>query len=370
MKLNCSQHDLSSAINIVQKAVSSKTTLPILKGILLEATDGQLRLTGNDLSIGIETTIPAEIQTEGSIVVSSKLFGEIIRKLPNANITIEVDENMNVRVLCERSDFSVLGQPAAEFPELPEVEAMNTYAIPQDLLKNMIKQTIFAISQNDSKPILTGSLVKVEESGLTMVSIDGYRLAIRKATLESTSVNQAVIPGKTLAEINRILGSYDGDETIDVAFTEKHILFTIEDIRVVSRILEGEYIQYEMIQPKEFKSVLRVSTNELLAGIERASLMAREGKNNSIKLTIRDHVMSITSNTEMGSVIEEVAIKLSGENLEIGFNPKYLTDALKVIDAEEVEVKLTSSVSPCVISPADQDNYIYIVTPVRIANVS
>ncbi|WP_430884515.1 DNA polymerase III subunit beta [Fusibacter sp. JL216-2] len=370
MKFSCQQKDLASGINIVQKAVSTKTTLPILKGILLESNDGRLKLTGNDLSIGIETYIDANIDVSGGIVVSSRIFGEIIRKLPNAQVEITVDDNHNVRILCEKSEFNLVGQPAVEYPELPEVEDLHSFEMQQDLLSNMIRQTIFAISQNDSKPILTGSLIKVEENNITIVSIDGYRLAIRKARIDSTMNEQAVVPGKTLSEINRILGGYDGEETVKISFTEKHILVSVENVKIVSRILEGEFIQYEMIQPKEFKSELSVKTAELLGGIERASLMAREGKNNSIKLSIRDGSLHITSNTEMGSVDEEVVISLEGQDLEIGFNPKYLTDALKVMDCEDVIMKLTSSVSPCVMMPSDHDNYTYIVTPVRIASVS
>ncbi len=370
MKFSCQQKDLASGINIVQKAVSTKTTLPILKGILLESNEGRLKLTGNDLSIGIETYIDANIDIPGGIVVSSRIFGEIIRKLPNAQVEITVDDNHNVRLLCEKSEFNLVGQPAVEYPELPEVEDLHSFEMQQDLLSNMIRQTIFAISQNDSKPILTGSLIKVEENNITIVSIDGYRLAIRKARIDSTMNEQAVVPGKTLSEINRILGGYDGDETVKISFTEKHILVSVENVKIVSRILEGEFIQYEMIQPKEFKSELSVKTSELQDGIERASLMAREGKNNSIKLAIRDGSMHITSNTEMGSVDEEVVITLDGQDLEIGFNPKYLTDALKVMDCEDVTMKLTSSVSPCVMMPSDHENYTYIVTPVRIASVS
>ncbi len=366
MKIICSQRELNIAVNIVQKAVSTKTTLPILKGILLEAKENKLKLVGNDLDIGIENYIDTKIIREGSIVISSRLFGDIIRKLPNSEIEIEVDEQNNVFIRCENSDFKLVGQPAMEFPELPFVEEENTYTIGQDLFKNMIRQTIFATSQDETRPILTGSLIEIGNKSISMVAIDGYRLALRKAYLNTDIDNKAVIPSKTLNEINRILGN-ESEGDIYISFTDKHILFTIDEIRIISRLLEGEFINYFQIIPKEFKSKVKVSTKNLLDSIERASLLAKEGKNNLIKFSVKDDIMNVSSNVEIGSVNEEVSIELEGDDLDIGFNSKYLLEALKVIDSEEIYLEFTTGVSPCVMKPTDNDNYIYLLLPVRLS---
>ncbi|MCT4565162.1 MAG: DNA polymerase III subunit beta [Maledivibacter sp.] len=366
MKIKCSQKQLSLAVNIVQKAVSTKTTLPILKGIFLEAKDNTLKLVGNDLDIGIENCIETQVFREGSIVISSRLFGDIIRKLPDADVEIEVDEQNNVFIRCENSDFKLVGQPAIEFPELPYVEEENTYVIGQDLLKNMIRQTIFATSQDETRPILTGALIEIENKDILMVAIDGYRLALRKAYLNADIQNKAVIPSKTLNEINRILGN-ESEGNVYISFTDKHILFTIDKTRIISRLLEGEFINYDQIIPKEYKSKVKVNTRNLLDSIERASLLAKEGKNNAIKFSIKDEIMSVSSNVEIGSVNEEVNIELEGEDIDIGFNSKYLLEALKVIDSEDIYLEFTTGVSPCVMKPTDNENYIYLVLPVRLS---
>ncbi|MCG8540979.1 MAG: DNA polymerase III subunit beta [Clostridia bacterium] len=366
MKIICSQKELSTAVNIVQKAVSTKTTLPILKGILLEAKDDKLKLVGNDLDIGIENCIKTKTIKEGSVVISSRLFGDIVRKLPSSDVEIEVDDHNNVFIRCENSDFKLMGQPAIEFPELPYVEEENSYIIGQDLFKNMIRQTIFATSQDETRPILTGSLIEIEKKNISMVAIDGYRLAIRKAYLNTDIDNKAVIPSKTLNEINRILGN-EAEGDIHISFTDKHILFTLDETRIISRLLEGEFINYLQIIPKEYKSRAKVSTKSLLDSIERASLVAKEGKNNLIKFSIKDDIMDVSSNVEIGSVNEEVRIELEGEDLDIGFNSKYLLDALRVIDSEEIYLEFTTGVSPCIMKPADNENYTYLLLPVRLS---
>jgi len=366
VKIFCSQRNLNNSVNIVQKAVSTKTTLPILKGILLEASNNKLKLVGNDLDIGIENTIDCEVIEEGSIVISSKLFGDIIRKLPDADVMIEVDSSNNVTIKCQNSEFKLIGQSSLEFPELPYIEKDNNYLISQDLLKNMIRQTIFATSQDETRPILTGVLIETNENNISMVAIDGYRLALRKAYINTNITNKAVIPNKTLNEVIRIIGN-DCDGDVEISFTDKHILFTINETKIISRLLEGEFINYKQIIPKECKSKVLVKTNDLLDSIERASLLAKEGKNNLIKLSIKDDIIDISSNVEIGSVKELVNIKLEGEDIEIGFNSKYLIEALKVIDSESIIMEFTTSVSPCIIKPSDNNNYTYLVLPVRLS---
>ncbi len=365
MKLICNQRTLSSSITVVQKAVSTKTTLPILKGILLETCGQQLKLVGTDLEIGIESYMDAEIISPGAVVLSSRILGDIIRKLPDSDIEIEVDDQNNTVIRCENSQFTLMGQPAIEFPELPIVEEENPCEIPADLLKNMIKQTVFATAIDETRPILTGVLMEIQDGMITMAALDGYRLALRQGNIKNLNMNKVVIPGKTLNEVHRILT--DEEETdIKIFFTAKHVLFSMNQIRIISRLLEGEFINYKQIIPKEYKSRVTVKTKNLLESIERASLLAKEGKNNLIKFLIKDEKMIITSNAEIGKVLESIDIELEGEDITIGFNSKYFLDALKIIDSEIIYLDFITNVSPCIIKPTDHSHYTYLVLPVRL----
>ncbi|MBF8984420.1 DNA polymerase III subunit beta [Lutibacter sp. B2] len=367
MKLICQKKTLAQSISTVQKAVSSKTNLPILKGLLLESVGQQLKLVGTDLEIGIESYIDAEILEEGSIVLSSRILGDIIRKLPDEDIEIEVTENNKTTIRCKNSEFTLVGQPAEEFPDLPIVEEDNAYIIAQDLLKNMIKQTVFATAIDETRPILMGVLIELKEQGIHMVALDGYRLALREAKVRNEMENKAVIPAKTLNEINRILTEEENHE-VKMFFTDKHVLFCMKNTRIISRLLDGEFINYKQIIPTEYKSRVKVNTKDLLDSIERASLLAKEGKNNLVKLSIKDDEMIITSTSEIGNVLESIQIDLEGEDIDIGFNSKYFIDALKIIDSEDIYLKFTTSVSPCIIKPEDNDNYTYLILPVRIVS--
>lgn len=368
MKLICNQKVLASGIGNVQKAISSKSNLPILKGLLLEAYDNKLKLVGTDLEIGIENYIDAQIIEEGSIVLSARILGDIIRKLPDDNVEITVDDNNNKTIIkCRQSEFTLLGQDSEEYPELPEVEEDYGYAISQDLLKNMIRQTVFATAIDETRPILMGVLMKLEKESINLVALDGYRLALREATMKNDFNGKAVIPAKTLNEINRLLSEEEGHE-VKVYITDKHILFNMANTKVVSRLLEGEFINYKQIIPNDYKSKVTVDTKELLNSIERASLLAKEGKNNLVKLSVRDEVLTITSNAEIGNVLESVDIDLEGKDIDIGFNSKYFIDALKIIDSEKIILEFTTNVSPCIIRPTDNNNYTYLILPVRIVD--
>ncbi len=367
MKISCKKQNLINGLNIIQKIINSKTTLPILSGILFEAFDNEIKLTGNDLTTAIETTIEANIIKGGSIVIPSRIFGDIIRKLSGEIVYIEVNENNNVNIISESSEFNIMGESAKEYPELPEEEKNIQFKIPCDLLKNMIEQTIFAISQNDSKPILMGSLFKLKDKILTIVSIDGYRLAIRTANIDSEIDSSLVIPEKALSEVNRIFSSYSDQKQANISFTNKHAIIVVDNVKIITRLLEGEFLKYENIKPTNFKTEVIVNRRNLLNSLERAQLMSNEGKNNSIKIEIKDEIMCIRSNTEKGNIKEDININLNGEDLEIGFNPKYLIDGIKVIDSEMIKINLSTPISPCLITPEDYDNYTYIVTPVRIS---
>ncbi len=364
MRFICTQKNLLNSISIVQKSVSSKTTLPILKGIYLEATMNQLKLIGTDLEIGIESIIEAEVQKEGSIVIDARLFSEIIRKLPDSSVEISIEENNQVLIKCKSTEFNILSQNATDYPELPVIEEEQTYEIPQELFRNMIRQTVFATSQDESRPILTGVLVEIEDERLNMVALDGYRLALRRGKIKAQDTYKVVIPAKTLNEISRIM-NMDEDEPIKIALTDNHGLFTIGNTKLVSRLLEGEFINYNQILPKEYKSRIKVNTKSFLNSIERASLLGREGKSNLVKFTISDDKMIITSNSELGNVYEEVEIELEGNDLEIAFNSKYFIEALKVIEDDEIFLDLTSNISPGIIKTVHNDNHVYLILPVR-----
>ena len=366
MKVVCSKENLLEGINIVQKAVSSKTTLPILEGILLEATD-QLKLTGNDLEIGIESIIEADIRTMGSIVLNSRMFGDIIRRLAESEILIEVKDNNLVIIECENSHFELKGLPSAGYPAIPTIKKENALFINQKLIRDMIKQTIFAVSNDDNRPILTGSFIELKNNFISIVSIDGYRLALRRMVVENNVLEfNVVIPGKTLNEIVKILQPVDKE--IIIYNSDNQIMFDMGNCRVVSRLLEGEYLNYKGIIPQDFETKIKVNTKELLSSIERASLLTLEEKKYPVKFSIKDDKFVITSNTEIGAVREELTVEMEGNNLEIGFNPRYFIEALKVIESEEINISFTSNIGPCTINPIGDDKYCYLILPLRSRN--
>lgn len=364
MKFICPKDDLLEGISIVQKAVTGKTTLPILEGILVSCKDGKLILTATDLDFGIDTEVHCDVISNGSVVLNARLFGEIIRRLPDMDIEIEVDNSFNTTINCGTSKFNIIGQNPVEYPELPVINENIMYKIPQDLLKNMIRQTIFAAAQDETRPILTGVLFEVRNGVLTMVALDAYRLALRRANIGSSNDINAVIPSKTLNEVSKIL--LTSDEEVSITFTPNHILFSLESTRVISRLLDGEFINYRQIIPEEYKMRIKVNTRTLLDSIERASLLAKEGKTNLIKMDIHGESITITSNSQYGNVYEEVPITLEGDGLKIAFNSKYFIDVLKIIDVEEVFMELSSSVSPCLVKTMDGSNYTYLILPVRL----
>jgi len=366
LKIICNHKLLAHKIGISQKAINGKTTLELLKGILISAKDNQLKLTGYDLEIGIETYAQAEIIEEGEIVVNARLFGDIIRKLPDSFVEIETDNENNVYINCVNSRFKIKGDSAKEYPRLPEVKEEDLYNIPQDLLKNMIKQTVFAISQDQTKPILMGELLEIVDGNISLVAIDGYRLAVRSCTVNNMMNNaKVIIPGKTLTDVNSLLSSEDD---VRLGFDEKNAIFIINDTKIITRLLDGEFIDYKKLLPREHNSKVKLNTKDLLNSIERASLLSQSEKNNLIKLSIRDDVMAITSNTDKGNVYEEVSLQLEGDYLDIAFNSRYFLEGLKNIDSEEIYIEFTTNVNPCIIRPADEVKYTYLLLPVRISS--
>lgn len=364
MNFVCSKEELLDGISTVQKAVTGKTTLPILDGILIVCRNGELFLTATDLDFGIETRIICQTYSDGSVVLNSKLFGEIVRKLPDMDIEIDVDISNTATITCGKSKFVIVGQDSKEFPELPVINQNTMYQIPQSLLKNMIKQVIFAAAQDETRPILTGVLFEVKNGVLSLAALDGYRVALRKANINLSDDITAVIPGKNFNEIGKIL--LPSEDDVDITFTPNHILFTLNNSRIISRLLNGEFINYRQIIPEDYKLRVKINNKLLLDSIERASLLAKEGKTNLIKMDIKEGIMVITSNSQLGNVYEEVPIDLEGEELQIAFNSKYFIDVLRVLDYEEVYLEFTSGVSPCLLKTIGDDVYTYLILPVRL----
>lgn len=370
MKFSCNQQILSKALNTVSKAVTSKTTIPILKGFLLETTgDGILKIVASDMDISIEKKVPVTVWENGSVVVSAKLFGDIIRKLPSEEIEIE-EENNTVTIRCLSSEFSIVGQPADDFPSIGQITTEKKITIEKDILKDMIKKTSFSASIEESKGIIVGVLIELGENSITMVALDGFRMAVTTEKIKNSEKRKIIIAARILSEVQKILGEEEGQKSIDLILDEKKAVILMEDTRIVLRIMEGDFIKYKEIIPKEHQCRLVVNKGEFTDSMERASLFAKEGKNNLIKFSIfRDKVI-ITSRSDEGNVKEEVFIEKEGVDLEIGFNAKYILDVLKVVNEEEIALEFNTSVSPCLVKSIKNEEFLYLVLPVRISSNS
>lgn len=360
----CEKQKLQEGILIVQKAITGKSTMPILEGIYIKTDSNGITLIGSDKDLSIETKVEADVLEQGSIVIDSKIFGEIIRKLPNSEVRIEVIENDTVQISCEKSIFNVVLMNPEEYPALPDITNEKQISVPQNILKNMIKSTSFSVAQDETRPILQGVLFEIKDKSLNLVALDGYRLAVKSEYLDSEFDIDVVIPGKTLNEVSKILE--DVDNLVNITFTKNQILFNLEHTKIISRLLEGKFVNYASLLPQEHKLLVYVNRQDLQNGIERASLMSKEGNSNLIKLKIEDDVLVITSNSQLGKVREEVEINMQGEELEIAFNSRYLLDVLKNMEEEVIRLEMTSSITPCVIKAKDNDSYKYLILPVRL----
>lgn len=366
MKFSCEKVLLLSAISVTSKVASAKSAIPALEGLLLEAARN-LKISGYDLKTGIKTEIPADVSEIGAIVLKARLFGEIVRKLPDDIVTVSVDDRNTATIECGASTFTIMGTPASDYPELPSVDTQNSNFVRQDILKSMIAETIFAVSDNESRPIQTGTLFEIEDGILTMVAVDGYRLALRKEQIENSNVTNCsfVVPGSALGEVEKIAS--DSEELVTITLGTKHILFEIGDTTVVSRRLEGEFINYRQAIPQNNKISVTITTENLIDSVERVSLIISDKIKSPIKCNFGDNILSISAVTALGKANDECIIAGDGENLEIGFNNKYLLDALKAAPASEIQFLMNTSVSPCIIAPADEkDNFIYMVLPIRM----
>jgi len=364
MKFNCEKQKLQEGISISNKAITGKTTMPILEGIYIKASKNGLTLIGSDMDLSIETFVEADVIEEGTIVVDSKIFSEIIRKLPNSDIYIETLDNDIIQITCEKSIFNLVYMKAEDYPSLPEIKENISVEVPQDILKSMIRGTSFAVAQDETRPILQGILFEIKDKKLNLVALDGYRMAVRSEYLGSDDNIDVVIPGKTLNEVAKILE--DVSELVKITFTDNHILFNLNKTKIVSRLLEGKFVNYVSLLPQEHKILVEVNRQDLQSCIERASLMSKDSNSNLIKLDFNEDTVIITSNSQLGKVREELNVNLQGGELQIAFNSRYILDVLKNIDENEIYMEMTSSVSPCIIRCKSNDNSRYLVLPVRL----
>lgn len=364
MKLSVNTNDLVNALSVAAHALSTRSTMPILEGILMETTPQGLSLTCSDGAMTISALIDAEIQEEGRIVMPGRLFGDVVRKLPGGELQFSASVNMIATLKCCGSRTTMAGKPADLFPQLPQIDETHRVHLPQTLLRDMIQQTLFAVSADESRKILTGCLLEIGQNDVRMVGCDGFRLAVRvSATEPNVEPLSAVIPGRLLQELSKIIS---GDDEATLIFGSNQLLVELKNARIYASLLEGEYIQYRRIIPAAAQTTVHVlDKSQMALCVERASLMARESKTNMIKMSISPSLMVITANSEMGDAYEEVQVETEGAPLEIAFNVKYVTDALKAIDDDSFLMRFNSAVSPCVVTPVEGSAYTYMILPLR-----
>lgn len=364
MKLICSKSNLLHGVNIVSKAVPTRTTMAILECILIDASANEIKLTANDMELGIETKIEGEIAERGVIALDAKIFSEIVRKLPDSDVTIETDASFKTTITCEKAKFNIVGKSGDDFSYIPYIERNEPIVMSQFTLKEVIRQTIFSIADNNNNKLMTGELFEIEENDLKVVSLDGHRISIRNIELKNNySHKKVVVPGKTLQEVSKILPGSAEDE-VSIFLTDNHIVFEFENTTVVSRLIEGEYFKIEQMLSSDYETKVKINKRELLDCIDRATLLVKEGDKKPIIMNITDGTMELKINSFIGSMNEDIDIAKEGKDILIGFNPKFFIDALRVIDEEEVTLYMVNPKAPCFIKD-DEGTFIYLILPVN-----
>jgi DNA polymerase-3 subunit beta len=369
MKISCSKGNLLKSVNIVMKAVPSKTTMPILECILIDASAGDIKFTSNDMELGIETKVEGTIIEKGIIALDAKIFSEIVRRLPENEVIISTDDKLNTLITCEKAKFNIPGKSGEDFSYLPFIERDECITLSQFTLKEIIRQTIFSIAANENNKLMTGELIQIQNDTLRIVSLDGHRISIRKVELkEAAKDRKVVVPGKTLNEIGKIL-SGESEDMVHIFFTDSHIVFEFDDTVVVSRLIEGEYFKIDQMLSSDYETKVRINKREFLSCIDRATLLVKESDKKPIIIQITDGAMELQIDSQIGSMDEEIDIEKEGKDILIGFNPKFLIDALKVIDDEEIDIYLMNPKAPCFIKD-EKEQYIYLILPVNFNAVN
>lgn len=364
MHIICDKSKLIEGMNIVMKAIPGKTTMMILECVVIEVKDNQIKLIANDLQLGIETLIDGEIKQEGSIAVGAKVFFEIIRKLPSDNVSITVDEDYHMNISCGKAKFNIMAKATDEFPYLPNIVKDKNVNISQFTLKDIIRQTVFSISDNENAKVMTGELFEIHDSELKVVSLDGHRISIRKVKLnQSYDDVSVIIPGKTLIEISKIINGGMDDE-VSIFFTDKHVLFEFEDTIVLSRLIEGEYYKIDKMLSTDYETKVTVNKREMLECIDRSTLLLKESDKKPVIIDVQDDYMKFAMNSAIGSMDEDIDASKEGKDILIGFNPRFLMDALRVIDEDEITMYMINPKAPCFIRD-QEETYIYLILPVN-----
>ncbi|MBR1482730.1 MAG: DNA polymerase III subunit beta [Ruminococcus sp.] len=366
MKFSCLRSDLQSAISNVSRAVSTKSTIPALEGVLIKAYGEELNISGYNLEIGITTDVEATIQEQGEVVISAKLFFDIVRNLPEEILTVETDDRLVIYISCGAADYKITGMSSVEYPDLPSFEQTDGITLPSKALREMIRQTVYAVSENTSKPIYTGSLYEIENSVLTIVAIDGYRMAIRRENVSSDSQTSFIVPGKTQLEILKLLG--DDEEPVEIIIGQRHITFQVNHYRVISRLIEGIFIDYKTTVPADAKTEVVINVKRLMNSVERMSLMNSDRMPSPVRCKFTGDEIRFSCASAVGSASDTISVPIVGDKVEIGFNNRYMLDALKNVDTDEVKLELNGPVSPIVIKPVQGDNFLALVVPMRLAN--
>ena len=364
MKLICSKSNLLHGVNIVSKAVPTRTTMAILECILIDASANEIKLTANDMELGIETKIEGEIAERGVIALDAKIFSEIVRKLPDSDVVIETDASFKTTITCEKAKFNIVGKSGDDFSYIPYIERNEAITLSQFTLKEVIRQTIFSIADNDNNKLMTGELFEIEENHLKVVSLDGHRISIRNIELKNNYEHKkVVVPGKTLQDVSKILPG-SAEEDVNMFLTDNHIVFEFDDTTVVSRLIEGEYFKIEQMLSSDYETKVKINKRELLDCIDRATLLVKEGDKKPIIMNVTDGNMELKINSFIGSMNEDIDIVKEGKDILIGFNPKFFIDALRVIDEEEVSLYMVNPKAPCFIKD-DEGKFIYLILPVN-----
>ena len=365
MKFTVEKRLLNEAVTNLQRAgFPPKTSIPALEGILIRSEENRLILTAYDLEIGMQTELPAIISAPGAIILTAKLFAEIVRRSPDEDITIDVDDRNTATITSGVSCFTIIGMDSAEFPELPKITDADTIKMPQELLKSMIRQTLFAVADSTAKPIHQGSLFKIENGNLDVVSVDGYRLALRREAINYANNTEFVVPGKTLSEVLKLLKDSEGE--VEICPSRRHILFRIDNYTVISALLEGEFLDYKIALPKDKKTEVTVSTRTMIESVERVSLLITDRLKSPVRCVIGEDTVKLFCTTTMGRATDQISAEISGDQLEIGFNNKYLLDALRAAETDEVRLQLGGPISPMLVLPKEGDAFSFLVLPVRL----
>ena len=365
MKITCSKSDLLNSINIVLKAVPAKTTMNILECIVIEVSGSEIKLIANDMELGIETKVKGTILEPGVVALNAKMFSEIIRRLPENDVTISVDATYKATITCEKAVFYIMGKSSEEFPVLPVVQREKSICISQFTLREIIRQTVFSISDNENNKIMTGELFEITGNKLRVVSLDGHRISVRKIELkESYDSLKVIVPGKTLNEVSKII-SGEMDDMITIYFTEKHIMFEFGDTLVLSRLIEGEYYKIDQMLSGDYETKITVDKKEFLSCMDRTTLFVKESEKKPVVFNIAGSTINLKINSSLGSMNEEIDIEKEGKDILIGFNPKFIIDALRVIDDEKIDIYLFNPKAPCFIKDKDE-NYLYLILPINL----